>query len=196
MKKPAWSKWAVITVIFLILSCVTVNIYFPAKEVEKAADEIVKDIRGPLDAPQEKQSDKPQSFFDRYRFPTWSVSTAYAQEATKVNTPTIRAIKDSLKKREPMLTPYYNGGNIGEDNSGHVAIRSTDGLNLKQKSDLNNLVSATNLERDKLYSEVAKALNVPDSQIAKVRGQFAEFWQQYSRGGWLIQGPDGNWRKK
>ena len=37
-----------LTILFcliLIMACVTVNIYFPAAEIQKAADEIVDDVR-------------------------------------------------------------------------------------------------------------------------------------------------------
>ena len=38
-------KAAGLIAVFLIVSCVTVNIYFPAAEVQKAADRIVDDVR-------------------------------------------------------------------------------------------------------------------------------------------------------
>jgi hypothetical protein len=37
--------------LILVASCVTVNIYFPAAEVQKAADKIVDDVRQEEKAP-------------------------------------------------------------------------------------------------------------------------------------------------
>jgi len=42
--------------IIFVISCVTVNIYFPAAAVQKAADEIVEDVRGI----EQKQEQKPE----------------------------------------------------------------------------------------------------------------------------------------
>ncbi|MEK6527377.1 MAG: hypothetical protein AABZ36_00620, partial [Nitrospirota bacterium] len=48
---------------FFIASCVTINIYFPAAAVEKAADRIVEDVWGEKKSDPEKTKDenKPQS---------------------------------------------------------------------------------------------------------------------------------------
>jgi hypothetical protein len=55
----------------------------------------------------------------------------------------------------------------------------TQGLNLKDKRDLNSLVSAENSDRKRLYAEVAKALNIDTSQINRVAEIFAIEWQKY-----------------
>ena len=58
MKKPILI--AVVSALLLTLACVTVNVYFPAAEVQSAADKIVGEVRGaeppsaePEAAPQE-----------------------------------------------------------------------------------------------------------------------------------------------
>ena len=64
MKKK--SRFLILGVIVFIISCVTVNIYFPAAEVQKAADVIVEDVRQ-LD---KKQEQKPHNtcFLQKKRF--------------------------------------------------------------------------------------------------------------------------------
>ena len=52
------------------------------------------------------------------------------------------------------------------------------GLGLKQKRDLNSLVSAENSDREKLYDEIAKALKIDPSQVNRVREIFAKEWQK------------------
>lgn len=197
MKGKFWSRMGFFTAIMIVLSCVTVNIYFPAKEVEQAADQIVKEIRPPEAAEPSKPEAKPdQSFWPRSIKLAFLASEAWAQESVTVNNARIRGIKDSLKKRDPQLRPYFDGGNIGEGKDGRLVIRNMDGLNLKQQNVLKSLVASINKEREALYAEVAKALKVDPSQLGRVGQEFAQVWQQYSRGGWYIQLADGTWKQK
>ena len=197
MKKKIWSRMGLFTMIIFGVSCVTVNIYFPAKEVGQAADQIVKEIRTPEAIEPAKPEPKPnQSFLPRSINLAFFVSEAWAQNPATVNNARIRAIKDSLKERDPQLRPYFDKGNIGEGNAGRLVIRNMDGLNLKQKNVLKSLESATNKDREELYAEVAKALKVDPSQLDRVAQEFAQVWQQYSGPGWYIQLPDGTWKQK
>jgi uncharacterized protein YdbL (DUF1318 family) len=88
------------------------------------------------------------------------VPAAYAQEATSVSTPAIRALKDSMKSRFPSLKPYFDAGNIGETNLGMLEVRDEAGLNLQAKAALRNLVKDENSDRARLYAEVAQALKI------------------------------------
>ncbi len=124
------------------------------------------------------------------------VSTAYAQEEVEVSTPKIRALKQSLKERFPKLRPFFDKGNIGETNDGSVQVRNEEGLNLKEKALLRNLVNDENDDRRNLYSEVGKALDVDPSQINRVSKIFAERWIKEAKAGWWIQKEDGSWIKK
>lgn len=197
MKRKILFKLGLSTSILFVLSCVTVNIYFPAKEVQQAADEIVRDIRGPQSTNSEKpDTKKDQGSLWRIIHCAFLASEAWAQDATRVNTSTIRAIKASLKERDILLRPFFDNSNIGEGKSGRVIIRNMQGLNLKRRNILKSLVMSTNREREQLYAEVAKALNIAASQTDKVGVQFAQVWQRYSRPGWWIQLPDGTWKRK
>ena len=83
----------------LISACVTVNIYFPAAAVERAAEQIVKETWGGPGEPA-KAPPKPQSTnrFSPMRAVSLNfVSEAHAQEADiNVSNPAIRALKDSI----------------------------------------------------------------------------------------------------
>lgn len=197
MKRKFLSRLGIFTMILIGLSCVTVNIYFPAKEVEQAADQIVKEIRPPEAEEPAKPKAKPdQSFLPHSINLAFFVSEAWAQSAVTVNNARIRAIKESLKERDPQLRPYFDKGNLGEGNAGLLVIRNMDGLNLKQQNVLKNLVSSVNKDREALYAEVAKALKVDPSQLDRVAKEFAQVWQQYSRTGWYVQLADGTWKQK
>jgi uncharacterized protein YdbL (DUF1318 family) len=180
----------------LILACITVNIYFPEATVKKAADEIVDEVRkkeakdkGQPEVIKEERSGPRQVAFSL-------VPSAFAQEETSVSTPTIRAIKDSLKQRFSSLKPFYDGGNLGENNKGMVDVRDESGLDLRNKATLRNLVRDENADRVKLYAEVAKALNIQANQIARVQKIFAASWIANASSGWWIQNDSGEWARK
>ena len=154
-----------------ILACVTINIYFPAEQVESVAGEIVDDIRG-----RESTGDQ-ESMLKTIRL-VLSSNIAWAQDVTDVSNPTIRALKEQMKERYSQMKSYYDKGMLKEGDDGYVAVEDNSSLNLKEKRDLNNLVNAENKDREILYAEVAKALKIDGSQISKVAEIFAKEWQK------------------
>ena len=181
--------------LLIALACITVNIYFPEATVKQAAAEIVDEIRK-TDA-EKKAPDALAVLPELQQTPRFSlVPSAYAQDATNVSTPAIRALKESMKTRFAALKPYYDGGNVGETNKGMVDVRDEAGLNLQAKAALRNLVKDENGDRVKLYAEVAKALNIEASQIERIEKIFAEEWIKNAAGGWWVQNEDGAWIKK
>ena len=87
-------------------------------------------------------------------------------------------------------------GNIGIAQDGLLAIRSADGLNLKERAETKQLVDAENRDRENLYGEIAKANNISKDNIPKIKAIFARSWLEESRLGWWIQDGQGNWKKK
>ncbi len=178
-----------------VLACITVNIYFPEATVKQAAEQIVDEIRK-KDAEKSGQEAVKKLAALPESAPFSFVPTAYAQEATSVSTPAIRALKEAMKNRFPALKPYFDGGNIGETNKGLLEVRDEAGLNLQAKAALRNLVKDENGDRGKLYAEVAKSLNIEASQIERIQKIFAESWIKSAEAGWWIQQEDGAWVKK
>lgn len=181
--------------LLIALACITVNIYFPEATVKQAAAEIVDEIRkteGEKKAPEALSTLPELGRAARFSL----VPAAYAQEATNVSTPAIRALKESMKNRFPALKPYFDAGNIGESNKGLLDVRDETGLNLQAKAALRNAVKDENADRMKLYAEVAKALNIEASQIEKIQKIFAAEWAKSAAAGWWVQGEDGAWIKK
>jgi hypothetical protein len=160
-----------------VFACVTVNIYFPAEKVESVAGEIVKDVRGNKETPS-KEGKTSQL---RVTLLALLASNAWAEEATTVSNPTIRALKDQLKANYRRMKPYYQKGMVKEGNDGYVSTTNTQGLNLKDKRDLNSLVEAENHYRKQLYAEVARALKIDASQINRIAEIFAKDWQKSVR---------------
>jgi len=185
-----------------VSACVTVNIYFPAAAVERAADQIVKETWGGPGSPSDpaKAAPKPQSY-NRYapmRLAALSfISEAHAQEADiNVSNPAIRALKDSIKERSGAIKPFMDRGNIGIAQDGLLAIRSADGLNLKERAETKQLVDAENRDRENLYGEIAKANNISKESIPRIKTIFAKSWLEQAQSGWWIQDAQGTWRRK
>lgn len=175
----------------VFLSCVTVNVYFPAREVEKKAGDIVDDIRRNTDAAPAPAG--PQSSLKEGLYGYWlNGSLAWAQKA---DSPAVQALKKQLAERFPKLKPFYQKGTVGENNKGFVELRNG-GLAPAEKSELKGLIEAENRDRQALYQEVARSMNIAPDQIVKVQRIFADKWQQSSASGWWIQKEDGSWAKK
>jgi uncharacterized protein YdbL (DUF1318 family) len=187
-------------IVFLLSACVTVNIYFPAAAVERAADEIVKETYDGAPAEPAKQEPQPQSRLLKYRaasaMPRF-VREAHAQEADiNVSNPAIRALRESIKRRSESLKPYMDRGNVGITRDGLLAARSTEGLSLKERAEVQQLVDAENRDRETLYSEIAKANGMARETVPKIKAIFAKSWTEQARPGWHIQDAQGNWTKK
>jgi len=182
-----------------ISACVTVNIYFPAAAVERAAEQIVKETWGGPSEPA-KAPPKPQSYnlFPSLRTVSLTfVSDAQAQEADiNVSNPAIRALKDSIKQRAGVIKPFMDRGNIGIGQDGLLTIRTTDGLNLKERAEAQQSVEAENRDREALYAEIAKANGIPKENVPRIKAIFAKSWLDQAHSGWWIQDGSGNWRRK
>lgn len=193
MRKPIFVT--TITFLLLTLACVTVNVYFPAAEVQNAADQIVGEIHGddvsePGEVPHESKLRRMLlnlPLFER---------SAYAQADINVSTPNIRALRQSMKDRFASLRPLYDGGGVGEGNDGLLSVRSLDGLSLKDKAAAKKLVKAENKDREELYLEITKANDLPSDTVSQIRGLFANSWRKDSKDGWWVQKGNGEWIKK
>jgi len=175
-----------------VLSCITVNIYFPESEIKKAAEEIVTDVRGPDKTIKDEIKKEPVKRSLRFSL----VPKLQAQQETEVTTPGIRALKESMKTRFAGLVPLFDAGRVGETMDGYLKILNEDELSLPDKSGLRNLVKDENQDRKNLYGEIAKALHVDAGQLDKIQKIFAEQWIAKARTGWMVQNNDGLWVKK
>ena len=172
---------AILCMTIYVFACVTINIYFPAEKVESVAGDIVNEIRGGQGGEKEESLKKDKNSLLRETLLAISPSLTWAEEAITVSNPTIRALKEKMKNRYAQLKPYYQKGMLKEGNKGYVTLGNMQGLGLKEKRDLKNLVDSENADRKKLYDEVAKALKIDASQINKIAEIFAKEWQKSVR---------------
>ena len=191
-------KKTCVALAFFISACVTVNIYFPAAAVQRAADKIVEETWGGSGNGQ--QPPAPQSGISRRGGALARLSlvaTAHAQDADiNISNPAIRAIKESIRVRSDAIKPFMDRGNIGIQNDGLLNLRNTDGLNLKERAETQQLVDAENRDREKLYAEIAKANGFPSEAVPRIKRIFAKSWLDQAKAGWWVQEEQGAWRKK
>jgi uncharacterized protein YdbL (DUF1318 family) len=87
-------------------------------------------------------------------------------------------------------------GNVGIARDGLLAVRTTEGLSLKERAAVQQLVDAENRDREALYLEIAKANNFPPESVPKIKTIFARSWVDQAQSGWWIQDAQGNWKRK
>jgi uncharacterized protein YdbL (DUF1318 family) len=188
-------RWYVALFVVFLVSCVTVNIYFPASAIQKAADEIVDDVRRAPPANGGGKSDK-TSRRDQVQLVGLGPGPAQAAVDLNVSTPAIRGLRASMASRFPQLKPLYDKGAIGETNDGLVVGRDTEALSLRERADLSRLVDQENADRRALYSEIIRANNLDPGTLGEVQRLFANSWREKSAAGWWIQRDDGQWARK
>ncbi len=182
--------------ICLLTACVTVNIYFPAAEVQKTADEIVDDIYGPSSNGGEPSNREDQSFLWRFLDSLGPGKAFAAEEATQVSNAAIRGLKAQMRQHHKQLKPFYDSGALGITNKGLLTIRDSSSLSLSDKGTLRSLVQKDNQAREQLYAEVARALDLQSGQVSDVQEIFARTWRDKAQSGWWIQKDSGQWTQK
>ncbi|TMA06715.1 MAG: DUF1318 domain-containing protein [Deltaproteobacteria bacterium] len=184
--------------VFFLTACVTVNIYFPAAAVQRAADEIVKETLGEPKGTGSPGGPQSGVFIAEKLYAlTGFTREAFAQEPDiKVSNPAIRALRESMRTRFGSIRAFLDKGNVGINKDGELSVRTTEGLSLKERAEINQLVEAQNRDIEALHGEIARANNFPKEKIADIRRIFAKSWMDHAKTGWWIQDPQGNWSKK
>jgi uncharacterized protein YdbL (DUF1318 family) len=191
-------KWLTSTVSGLMLvSCVTINIYFPAAAAEKAADKIIEDVWGPVvpDTQPEIAPSEPKTEPVAIQLLNWLSSPAYAGGVNlNISTPAINGIQAQMKARHNSLKPFYESGAIGLTDEGLLAIRDVKAVPLRDRNKVNGLVAEENNDRDALYAEIARANGHPEWK-ADIQSTFAKRWVEKAANGWWYNVGSG-WKQK
>lgn len=178
--------------LFILTACVTINIYFPAAKVRKAAEDIVRDVRGKDASDQWKAPDVTHDSAPRSRLRFISQAWAHGQELN-VSNATIRTLKSRIKGNYPLLRQWLMAGVLGENYEGYLTLKNENNLNLRDKVNVKRLMNQENSNRQALYKAVAGALNVPASEIGRVGRIFAQQWQATVPPGTWIEKEPGKW---
>ena len=186
-------------IVVAAVSCVTINIYFPAEEVRGVADRIVDEVWGERAIDSEPAQPAPSPVKPPAQ-PGSSLgilgpAAATAAQDIEVSTPEIRALREALKERSVQLIPFLDSGHVGIALDGSVKVRSTDGLGLKQRAEVQRLIEVENQDRLRLYLEIARANGFPD-KTDEVQAIFAESWRDKAARGWYLEQVGGSWKQK
>jgi uncharacterized protein YdbL (DUF1318 family) len=204
MNRPAYRiTFSVLAILAFVAGCVTVNVYFPAAQVERTAEKIVDDVyQDKKEPPKQEPVEKPRSWRDGdtiqgiVRLARFGPAPAFAEDATSVSNAAIRGLKDQIVQRHQELLPFYQQGQVGITRDGFLEVRGTSGLGMPQVAAMKRLVDADNAARRQLYEEVGKALNLKPEQVPQVQKIFAKQWRDKAQPGWAIQADDGQWGRK
>ena len=204
MERPSHRNFfSVLAVLALVVGCVTVNVYFPAAQVEKTAEKIVDEVyQEKKEPPKQEPAEKPRSWNDGdvfrgiVRLARLGPAPAFAEEATTVSNAAIRGLKEQIGQRHRELVPFYRQGQVGITRDGFLEVRGTSGLALPQVASMKRLVDADNAARRQLYEEVAKALTLKPDQVSQVQKIFAKQWRDKAQAGWAVQADNGQWGRK
>lgn len=195
------------TLLFVLVSCavITVNIYFPEKDVKEAYKTLEKELMGTDQKTDEtKPEGKPESSI---RFEL--VSSAYAQESEVAD-----KIAEIVKKMPDVVNAYKDmgariadidrlrdSGVVGEGNKGVLVVREGT-LTPSDKS----LFDSENQDRQTVMQGMTKAIirinRVPENaenlkQVTpQAVEQFASIRRDSAKKGWWLQDANGNWSKK
>jgi uncharacterized protein YdbL (DUF1318 family) len=192
MKTRGWLLLASLT---SLAACITVNIYFPAPEVRRAAEQIVDETWGEKTDKAAADENRGSHLLDW--LPALGPATAHAQDVdVNVSTAAIRALKDSMRTRAEQLKPQLTAGRVGVGNDGMLVVRSLEGVPLGEQATIRRLVEAENRDRKSLYGEIAKANNFGDDRVPEIQRIFADVWIDKAEAGWPIQQKDGAWTKR
>lgn len=191
----------------LATACVTINVYFPAAQAERAADRIINDVWGPDAA---SRDGEPQGRLDEQdwgleaievvRLASLSVldfivPRAEAQADFDIETPEIRALTAAMNTRHRQLKPGYDSGAIGLTADGLVDLRDRNLVPLAERNTIRQLVDAENRDRNTLYRAIAVANGHPEWE-ADIRKTFAQRWIGRAESGWWYRTPAGAWEQK
>ncbi|NQY26598.1 MAG: YdbL family protein [Piscirickettsiaceae bacterium] len=190
-------KWLTSSVVGLMLvSCVTINIYFPAAAAEKAADRIIEDVWGAETVPNaDDQAKLAQPEIIVLSVLNWLVAPAHAAEVNlNISSPAINSIQANMKTRHTSLKPYYKSGAVGLTDNGLVTMRDAKAIALKDRNKVKGLVADENKDRNALYAEIARANGHPEWK-ADIQSTFARRWVSNAVSGWWYQS-GGSWQKK
>lgn len=190
-----------LTVLAVLASCVTINVYFPSAAAEKAAERFVGDVLGetgddsllfdPLDRSREVIYVASAAVLD------FLVPSAQAQQPDfKINTPQINAIKSRMAARQKQyLGGWFDAGAIGFSADGLVTIRDRSAVALSERRNLESVVADENRDRKAVYREIAVANGHPEWE-QQVQQTWSQEWIRNARPGWYYQESGGNWKQK
>jgi hypothetical protein len=208
-KKMMW--WAgILFVISVSCAVITVNIYFPEKDVKEAYKTLEEELMTPGKPGQEQEPKTKPDVKDESSIRFEVVASAYAQEAglaEKIaqiirNMPDVVNAYREIGARLPQIDKLRDSGAVGEGNNGMLVVRDEKLL----APDSRNLMNTHNENRKTIINGMARAIirinRVPENEqnlrqvLPQAVEQFAAVRRDAAKKGWWIQDQYGNWIRK
>jgi uncharacterized protein YdbL (DUF1318 family) len=220
-------KFLAAVFLFALVSCavITVNIYFPEKDVKEAYKALEKELMGTEATPGEKKPEgKPESSIRFQLFQSAYAADVYMREreilikensaGSNSDSNLSEKIADAVKKMPDVVNAYKEmgariadidrlreSGVVGEGNKGLLVVREGTLTPADQK-----LVSMENENRKTVMNGMTKAIirinRVPENEAnlkqvgPQAVDQFAAIRRDSAKKGWWIQDVNGNWARK
>lgn len=201
----------------LVAACafITVNIYFPEKEVKKAFQALDEKYLGQEGAPppssvpppagaEPEAGQKPQSRFEGGALSAvaWAAEDVTGDLVAEISRmPEVLAAYEEMKGRLPVLDRLRDDGIVGETNQGLVSVRDPAAIGDRQ-----GVVEAENASRKTVITGMARAILKQAGQpetpatlgqvLGKAAATYAQMKQEAARAGWWIQMTNGRWVQK
>lgn len=204
---PRTARLALLTLIFMVSACVTINVYFPAAAAQQAADRVIDEVWGNRAQPAPPVTPPPTSRFTAPSVPRLAANlgafllpAAHAQGTAgtpdlQITSPEIQRLTDAMEARFQQLREHYESGAIGIGSDGYVVLRDPAAVPLAQRNQVRAWVANENADRASLYREIARANGQPQWET-QIRQVFAERWVARAPAGWYVQERNGSWQQK
>jgi uncharacterized protein len=192
-------------------ACVTVNVNFPESTVQKATDDVVRELYQSKDKGREGRKPpapvpgggpgaggdpvKPSTSSPTSWLPSLIPSAMAAEADLNFKTDTAKAteLKKRLAANVDTVLAQKKAGNLGESNDGLLVLKTDKPLLVKK---LEPMVKAENADREDLYQEILTANQMAKGRLSDIRKSFARSFQGQSPAGTWVQDADGAWTKK
>jgi uncharacterized protein YdbL (DUF1318 family) len=189
---------------FLLTACVTINIYFPAAAVDKAADAMIKDIQTLAPTKKNVLESEPETRVLNWQLTLFQwidgalnilITPAHAQEANlSVKSSEIRRFRALMKARFGTLKNFYEKGFVGVTQNGLVKVKELTSVPLRLRNKVSKLVREENKDRENLYRAIAYANGHPE-WYDDIKSTFAKRWLSNAQRGWWYQS-NNQWKQK
>ncbi len=204
-------RFIIMTAVFVLVSCavITVNIYFPEKDVKEAYKALEKQLMTPEEKMQDKDAPKEPAGKTEGLLRFEFLPSAYAQEAGLAE-----KIAETVKKMPDVVNAYKemgariadtdrlrDNGMVGEGKDGLLVVREKTLAPADQK-----VVAMENENRTTVIRGMARAIirinrvqETPENLkqvLPQAADQFSAIRRDSAKKGWWIQGADGNWARK
>jgi hypothetical protein len=210
MKKKVIGLVEILIVMLVSCAVITVNVYFPEKDVKEAYKTLEKELATPGKPEQEQEPKNKPDVKDQSSIRFEMVSSANAQEAGLAEkiAQMIRKMPDvvnayrEIGARLPQIDKLRDSGVVGEGNNGMLVVRDEKLLTPESRT----VISMHNENRKTVINGMARAIirinRLPENEqnlrqvLPQAVEQFAAVRRDSAKKGWWIQDQYGNWTRK